>query len=92
MNESKIRELFELCMRVSNETTTRVTFSYVVDNDCSVIELYVFNDRSENERHFVLSQFYDFQSEKGSFEEAKEYLLEILSAGKCPLNFKEESV
>ena len=90
MNESKIRELFELCLRVSNETTVQATFSYVIDDDCSVMMLYIFNDRKEIERHFTLSQFYDFESEKRSFEEAKKYLSEILAVGKCPLNLEEE--
>ena len=28
MNEEKIKELFELCLRVSNETTAHVNFEY----------------------------------------------------------------
>lgn len=91
MNESKIRELFELCLRVSNETAVRVSFSYVADDDCSRMVLHIFNDRGEVERHFTLSQFYDFVSEEQDFEEAKKYLLGVLVNGKCPLNLKEES-
>jgi len=91
MNESKIKELFELCLRVSNETTVRASFSYVADDDCSRMVLHVFNDRGGIERHFTLSQFYDYVSEEQDFEEAKKYLLGILSTGKCPLNLEEES-
>lgn len=90
MNEDKIRELFNLCVRASNETTAKASFSYVADDDCSRMVLHIFNDRGEVERHFTLSQFYNFVSEEQNFEEAKKYLSEILVAGKCPLNLEEE--
>ena len=37
MNEEKIKELFELCLRVSNETTAHVNFDYTADDDMSVV-------------------------------------------------------
>ena len=89
-SENKIRELFELCLRVSNETTARVSFDYIVEDDSSRLNLYFFNDRGEYKKHFSVLQFYEFG--KGDFEEAKKYLLELLAKGKCPLNLKEKSV
>ena len=86
MNEKKIKELFELCVRVSNETTAHVSFEYTAKDDESVMRIYVFNDKFEIERHFILNQFYDFPSEAGSFESAKKCLLELLINGRCPLN------
>lgn len=86
MNEEKIKELFGLCVRISNETTAHVSFEYTTKDDGSVMRIYVFNDKFEIERHFILNQFYDFPSEAGSFENAKKCLLEILINGRCPLN------
>ena len=86
MNEEKIKELFGLCVRISNETTAHVNFEYTAKDDESVMRIYVFNDKFEIERHFILNQFYDFPSEAGSFEDAKKCLLEILINGRCPLN------
>ncbi len=85
MNEEKIKELFELCVRVPNETTAHVSFAYTAKDDESVMYIYVFNDKFEIERHFMLHQFYEFPSESGSFEGAKKYLLELLINGRCPL-------
>lgn len=86
MNEEKIKELFDLCVRVSNKTTAHVSFEYTTKGDESVMRIYVFNDKFEIERHFILNQFYDFPSKVGSFESAKKCLLEILINGRCPLN------
>lgn len=86
MNEEKIKELFELCLRVSSETTAHVSFAYTAKDDESVMYIYVFNDKFEIERHFILHQFYEFPSESGSFEGAKKYFLELLINGRCPLN------
>lgn len=86
MNEEKIKELFELCLRVSSETTAHVRFEYTAKDDESVMYIYVINDKFEIERHFILHQFYEFPSETGSFEGAKKYLLELLINGRCPLN------
>lgn len=86
MNEEKIKELFELCLRVSNETTAHVSFEYTSKGDESVMYIYVLNDKFEIERHFILHQFYEFPSEAGSFEGAKKYLLELLINRRCPLN------
>lgn len=86
MNEEKIKELFGLCVRISNEATAHVSFEYTAKDDESVMRIYVFNDKFEIERHFILNQFYDFPSEAGSFENARKCLLEILINGGCPLN------
>lgn len=86
MNEEKIKELFELCLRVSNETTAHVNFDYTVNNDMSVVYICVFNDAREIIKHFTLCQFYDFESEAQAYENAKKCLLELLINGRCPLN------
>ena len=44
MNKEKIKELFELCLRVSNETTAHVSFEYTAKDDESTMFIYVFND------------------------------------------------
>lgn len=84
MNEGKIRELFDLCVRISNETSAYVSFNYTAKDDESSVYIYIFNDEREIIKHFILTQFYDFRSE--DYENAKKYLLEILINGRCPLN------
>lgn len=86
MNEGKIRELFDLCVRVSNETSAHVHFDYTAKDDESAMYIYVFDDQGEIIKHFILTQFYDFKSESGNYENAKKYLLELLINGRCPLN------
>ena len=86
MNEGKIRELFDLCVRISNETSAHVSFDYTAKEDESSVYIYIFNDEREIIKHFILTQFYDFGSEAGDYENAKKYLLEILINGRCPLN------
>lgn len=86
MNEGKIRELFDLCVRISNETSAYVSFDYTAKDDESSVYIYIFNDEREIIKHFVLAQFYDFGSEAGNYENAKKYLLEILINRRCPLN------
>lgn len=90
MNEEKIKELFELCLRVSNETTAHVNFDYTADDDMSVVVIYIFNNSGEIIKHFTLCQFYDFESESQNYENAKKCLLELLINGKCPLKLEEE--
>ena len=85
MNEKKIKELFKLCLRVSNETTAHVNFDYTACDDISRVYIYVFNDAGEIVKHFSVCQFYESPSEVGSFEGAKKYLLELLINGRCPL-------
>ena len=86
MNEGKIRELFDLCVRVSNETEAHVHFDYTAKDDESAMYIYVFNNRNEIIKHFILTQFYEFDSEAESYENAKKYLLELLINGRCPMN------
>lgn len=86
MNEEKIKELFELCLKVSNETTAHVNFDYTADDDMSVAYIYIFNDSAEVVKHFTLCQFYDFKPESQNYENAKKCLLELLINGRCPLN------
>lgn len=88
MNEGKIRELFDLCVRVSNETQAHVNFDYSAREDTSEVYLFVFDARGEIVRHFSVSQFYDFNEE--DYKEVKECLLKILINGRCPLNLEEE--
>lgn len=85
MNKEKIKELFELCQRVSSETTAHVNFDYTAYDDISRVYIFVFNDAGEIVKLFSLSQFYEFPYEAGSFEGAKKYLLELLINGRCPL-------
>lgn len=86
MNEEKIKELFELCLRVSSETTAHVNFDYTACDDISRVYIFVFNDAGEIVKHFSLSQFYDFELESQDYEDAKKCLLELLINGRCPLN------
>nr|DAH82675.1 MAG TPA: hypothetical protein [Caudoviricetes sp.] len=86
MNGKKIKELFELCLRVSNETAAHVNFDYSADGDMSVVYIYIFNNSREIIKHFTLCQFYNFESEAQDYEDAKKCLLELLINGRCPLN------
>lgn len=90
MNEEKIKELFELCLRVSNETTALVNFDYTTNGDMSVVAIYIFNNSGEIIKHFTLCQFYDFEFESQNYENAKKCLLELLINGRCPLKLEEE--
>lgn len=85
MNGEKIKELFELCLRVSNETTKHVDFDYTAENDMSVARIYIFNNSGEIIKHFTLCQFCDSESESQNYEDAKKCLLELLINGRCPL-------
>lgn len=85
MNEEKIKELFELCLRVSSETTAHVNFDYTAHDDISGVCIYVFNDAGKIVKHFILCQFYNFKSESQNYENAKKCLLELLINGRCPL-------
>jgi hypothetical protein len=85
MNEEKIREIFDLCLRVSSETTAHVSFDYMAHDDMSVVSIYFFNNSGEITKHFSLCQFYDFESESQDYEDAKKCLLELLINGRCPL-------
>ena len=60
MNEEKIREIFDLCLRVSSETTAHVNFDYTACDDISRVYIFVFNDSSisysllfENSSYFL---------------------------------------
>lgn len=86
MNEEKIKELFELCLRVSNETSVHVNLDYTANGDMSVVYIYIFNNSMEIIKNFTLCQFYDFKSESQDYENAKKCLLELLINGRCPLN------
>ena len=86
MNEKKIKELFELCLRVSSETAAHVNFDYTAEDDMSVVVIYIFNNSGEIIKHFTLCQFYDIKSESQNYENAKKCLLELLINGRCPLN------
>lgn len=85
MNEEKIKELFELCLRVSNETSAHVNFDYTANGDMSVVYIYIFNNSMEIIKHFTLCQFYDFKPESHNYENAKKCLLELLINGRCQL-------
>lgn len=84
MNEEKIKELFELCLRVSNETTAHVNFDYTACDNISRVYIFVFNDAGEVVKHFSLNQFYDLELESQDYEDAKKCLLELLINGRCP--------
>lgn len=85
MNEEKIKELFKLCLRVSNETSAHVNFDYTANGDMSVVYIYIFNNSMEIIKHFTLCQYYDFKPESQNYENAKKCLLELLINGRCPL-------
>lgn len=85
MNEEKIREIFDLCVRVSNETSRRITFDYKIDDDETMVYLYIFGHNGAIEKHFMLSQHYEFEPDTCSFDKAKEYLLSILEERRCPV-------
>lgn len=84
MNEEKIKELFELCLRVSNETTAHVNFDYTACDDISRVYIFVFNDAGEVVKHFSLNQFHDLELESQDYEDAKKCLLELLINGRRP--------
>lgn len=84
MNEEKIKELFELCLRVSNETTAHVNFDYTACDDISRVYIFIFNDAGEVVKHFSLNQFYNLELESQDYEDAKKCLLELLINGRCP--------
>lgn len=84
MNGEKIKELFELCLRVSSETAAHVNFDYTANDDISRVYIFVFNDAGEIVKHFSLIQFYDFELESQNYEDAKKCLLELLINGRCP--------
>lgn len=86
MNEEKIKEIFELFLRVSNETSAHVNFDYTANGDMSVVYIYIFNNSMEIIKHFTLCQFYDFKPESQDYENAKKCLLELLINGRCPIN------
>ena len=81
MNEKKIKELFELCLRVSNETTAHVNFDYTACDDISRVYIYVFNDAGEIVKHFSVCQFYEFPSEAGSLRVRRNTFWNCLSTG-----------
>lgn len=83
MNKEKIKELFDLCIRVSSKTNRRITFDYKIDGDETMAYLYVFGHNGAIEKHFMLSQYYKFESDNCSFDKANEYLLSILNEGRC---------
>lgn len=85
MNKEKIKELFELCLRVSNETDKQIAFNYSANSDLSSLHLFIFRD-GLFAKHFTICQFYELESTKHDFENAKECLLEMLAEGRCPLN------
>lgn len=90
MFENEIKELFELCWRVSNETDAFVTFEiashvhicyirvkdtgYVPYADCDL----------EVDIHFNTNMF--IEEDKENFKKAKAHLLKLLINGRCPLN------
>lgn len=88
--ENKIRELFDLCIRISNETTSHISFDYTVKNDESVLYLFVFDESDEISKHFAISQFYDSEERRKVYRKAKECLQQILSKGRCLLDLEEE--
>lgn len=90
MNEEKIKELFELCLRVSNEITAHVNFDYTAHDNMSAACIYIFNGSGKIIKRFTLCQFYDLKSESQNYENVKKCLLELLINGRCPLNLEEE--
>lgn len=86
MNEEKIKELFELCLRVSNETSSHVSFEYAACDDMSKAYIYIFDHSGKIVEDFMLYQFFDAKLEFCNYEKIKKSLLEVLINGRCPLN------
>ncbi len=56
---------------------------YKIDGDETMVYLYVFGHNGAIEKHFMLSQHYEFEPDIYSFDKANEYLLSILNEGRC---------
>ena len=93
MFEDEIKELFELCWRVSNETDAFVTFDiashvhacYICIKDSG----YVPYTEYDFHTHIYFGDNLFADESKENFKKAKAHLLKLLINGKRPLNLEE---
>lgn len=92
----EIKELFELCWRVSNETDAFVTFEIASHTHACYICIkdggYVPYTEYDFSTHIYFKNMENslFADEnKENFKKAKAHLLKLLINGKCPLNLEE---
>ena len=94
MFEDEIKELFELCWRVANETDAFVTFEiashvhacYICIKDGGYVPYTEYDFRTHI--YFEKNSFFTDEN-KENFKKAKAHLLKLLINGKCPLNLEE---
>ena len=88
MFEKEIRELFELSLRVMNETEFFVSFDITAHTRCCYIDVMdsKWEAGKEYDGHYYI---YFNHNEKESLEHynlAKAHLLRLLIDGRCPVN------
>ena len=88
--EEKIRELFDLCWRVTNETDCYVSFNIASHTLCCYIDVMdsKWEAGKEYDGHYCI-YFGNEMFEEESLEHyklAKAHLLRLLINGRCPLN------
>ena len=87
MFENEIRELFELSLRVMNETESYVSFGVMANTSCNIFIYDVFSglDRDYDGAYSVcFSEILKEESSK-EYQKAKEHLTRILGKGRCPV-------
>lgn len=85
MKEEQIRELFDLTMRVANETNHCVTFEFGAKGSGSILFLLQLNRVTGAVlKHFEIYLNYEMLSEeKNGYAQAKEFLMGLLESGRC---------
>ena len=88
MKEEQIRELFELTMRVANETNHHVHYELsAMGSGTMLIICHVNRVSGKIIKRFEVYLNYDLLSEqKRGYQAAKEYISGLLKNGRCPLN------
>lgn len=86
MKEEQIKELFDLTMRVANETNNHVSFEFSAHGSGSMLLLCVLNKvTGAILKRFEIYLNYDLLSEKkNGYQAAKEYISGLLEDGRCP--------
>nr|DAN12465.1 MAG TPA: hypothetical protein [Caudoviricetes sp.] len=90
MFEKEIRELFDLSLRVMNETEFFVSFDIAAHTHCCYVEVMDSKWKAYKEYdghyyiHFGNEMFKEESAEQ--YKLAKEHLLKLLIDGRCPMN------
>ena len=86
MKEEQIRELFELTMRVANETNNHVSFEFSAHGSGSMLLLCVINRVTGAilKRFEVYLNYNLLAEQKNGYQAAREYISGLLKAGRCP--------